>query len=260
MRMAMSVLVIGAAIACGVGGLAPEAGAQTDTTTVDLQRENDQLRQRVARLEAQLRESQKRIRVLEAQLASATDQGADGENTRGGGQNNTSEEAFAELPGDPMSCPAAIRSALVQSYHEQSFVGDSYDTRAEKTRYTREVQQWAKRMRRDISGPIDWTIRLLEVQEENSRTITLRFEVLDPVSGHAYGPATTASVARRMVFELVDAPAKSLWRITGKANAEPRMNPDRETSSEFDTTPLIGVFAEDGYEMYVKGVSEAAGP
>ena len=250
-------LIIGSGVLLGMQAGGPVARAQDETPAVDLQRENDQLRQRIARLEAQLREANRRIKALEAQLA---DQSGGGGSAGGGGSEPEDEGGFADLPGDPLACPTGIREALIESYNEQAFAGESFDTRATKARYVRAVQNWARRVERQIGGDIEWLIRLDAVQEENSRSIRLRFEVLDPVSRKPYGPATEAVVARRTALDMLDAPSGTVWRITGSVSAKPQVNPDRESSQPDEMPALIGPFAEDGYELFIKEASEQPAP
>ncbi len=263
MRLDLSGLVrvglVGLVLCVGTTGVCQTAIAQTDTTAVDLQRENDQLRQRIARLEAQLREAKKRIKVLEAQLKSGSGEDKD-DKPGGGGSDSDGEAGFAQTPTDPLACPTSMRAALIANYDEQVFTNLPYENRADKVRYIRGVQQWVRKMGREFSGEVEWTVRLLEVQEDDSRTVTLRFEVLDPTSGLAYGAPTTASVAKRMVTELIGAPAKSIWLLSGKVNADPQVNPDRAESDAFDVPALIGAFVEDGYELFVKKVRETTLP
>jgi len=204
----------------------------------------------------QLDSAQNRIRELNAendrlrrQLSEAT-QGAPG-----GG---TAPTGAAPVPEEPLSSPEALMRALVKSY-ERNLTGKPRDTRHELSRYHGEVRDWVRDASREIRGPFSWTIVVESVGTPSaaSSAADVTFTVVGP-DGKGLGPAVTAPFPVRFAKPLSQATPQSQWKVVGTGGARPSFNDKRAEPGTPDEPPLVGPFAEFGFDLQIRSVDPAA--
>lgn len=204
----------------------------------------------------QLDSAQNRIRELNAendrlrrQLSEAT-QGAPGTSAPPAGA--------APVPEEPLSSPEALMRALVKSY-ERNLTGKPRDTRHELSRYHGEVRDWVRDVAREIRGPFAWNIVVQSVATPSaaSSAADVTFTVVGP-DGKGLGAPVTTSFPVRFAKQLAQAAPQSMWKVVGTGGARPNFNEKRAEPGATNDPPLIGPFAEFGFDLQIRSVDPAA--
>lgn len=231
--------------------LAPATSAQTEQSNADLRRENDQLKNRIARLEAQLAQAEAMIDRLEKQLAEAR-----GETGEGGaeGEGEAEERGANPVPSDPMACPASLFNALEKSFNSE--FADVSDT--ESRSFLRRVAAWAKRAEREYRGDVEWLIDVKSVEEESTRFHRVTYQVIDPISGEPIGEGSTTTMPSRYAEEFTENPDVQRWRVEGFFFASPEIDPDRPNVDSVGERPMIGPYAIFDYQLTVRDLEPAS--
>jgi hypothetical protein len=222
--------------------LAAPAAAQSQR---DLRIENEQLQAQVADLQvrlqariAEIEELHQRIARLEQQLAAAG---------RGSMRPRPPEQVTID-ESDPRSSPRALLRALGESYVAalgEMEMGDDEDGR-ERRAYMRMLERWVARVNREMTAPVQWHVRLLEVSG-SPRRLAVRMTAVDPVTDVELGDPFEALVPRalaRRVDSLLADDGDAVLLLRGVLRPAVAVNPRRRTSGPFDSPRLVGPFAE----------------
>jgi hypothetical protein len=246
--------------------LARAASAQQPAVSdSDLRRENDQLKQRVAQLETQLAEAQRRAQTMQTEIERLRKLIASG----GGGGKSASPttpdapegeaEAFEPAPEEPLASPASMFNTLVKDY-EKDLTPLPRESRQDQQRYLAEARKWAAKAIREIKGKVDWTISNVSVTGEPRGERDVSFQVVNPANGKPYGPVVTAKMRGDLAQKLANQPPESQWKITGMANAAPKVVPERDKPGAFDKPQsFIGPYVEFAFELNTLTVTAVGG-
>lgn len=245
-------------------GAAPPPAPPAPVSDADLRRENDQLKQRVSQLETQLAESQRRVKTLQDEIDRLRKAIA-GSKEQGGGPGGGAAPApaptddYEPAPEAPLASPASMFAALVKDY-EKELGALPRESRAEQQKFLAEARKWTAKAARDIRGKVEWTISRVSVVGEPRGEREVTFEVVNPSNGKPYGPPVTVKMRGELAQKLANQPPESQWKITGMANAAPRVNAERGKPGAFDKPQsLIGPFVEFGLELNTLTVTAATG-
>ncbi len=272
-----------AAVACvsltGLPGGPSLAIAQPEQASpADLRRENDQLRERVAAMQAQLAERNRRIKQLEDEVKALKEQAkaAPGSPATAPGQaparpvppanvptpkptappGPAPTGPTAPLPEDARASPEAMFAVLSKDY-DKAMESMALETDDDRKRFIREASKWARGVERQHRGMVEWIIEVVSATDSGGRT-TVEYRVIDPVSRLPYGTlAHTMVLPSRTGKPLADRQDQKFWKLTGTFGAKPTINADRESSGFFDVPKLIGPFAEFGYDLTVTTITPA---
>lgn len=256
-------------------GAAGVARAQSGQSLNDLRRENDQLRERIAQLEAQLEterqahetKTSELTEAFRAQMArmgeevqrllkeNAALRSGESPDATSGPASSAPEEP---LPEDPFACPDSMLAALVASYAEE-FGDDTPRTDSERQQRTREVRLWARKMSTSYRRTVEWEIEVLAVEavkDSNGRDMVLEFQVLNPDTGGAWGDTVRAEMSARYLRRVADKPETTHWNLRALFAVEPNLNPERTEEGLLNTPPFIGPFAEFVWELKPQSIVE----
>lgn len=273
MKTVLTALVLAAACC---GPLTATLRAQESPPSVsELRRENEQLRQRIDELEAQLTKSQESInqlleqvrelnarvaelqRLLEQRPASPSDSaGADS-----GAETEATTPTLAELPeSKPFVAPEGLLAFVRKSYAE-NFGGVSvpFESSEVRGRYLRDLEGWANSLRRTQRGQIEWLIEVRNVVSSESPMV-VEYRVLDRATRLPYSERLFAmQVPSRFERRLREAESQT-WLLRGVAGIDVMINRERESMGFFDVTPFIGPYVEFGFNLNVNALLAAPAP
>lgn len=150
--------------------------------------------------------------------------------------------------------------ALVKSY-ERKMTGKPRDTRHELSRYYGEVRDWTRDATREIRGPFSWNIVVQSVgtPAASSSAVDVTFTVVGP-DGKGLGPPVTTSFPVRFAKQLSQAAPQSTWKVVGTGGARPTFNDKRAEPGTPNEPPLIGPFAEFGFDLQIRSVDPVSAP
>lgn len=243
-----------------LAALAAAAVAQPEKSPADLRTEIDILRQRIAQLEAQLTEAQRRAeslyeenQSLKKQLAERPTKGPEGEDAADQPLEIPIDRPLElePLPEDWRSSPDALLAALTKS-HDALLGEEPRQTRAQQQRYLSILSKWLRDAERDYRADVRWAVRITRVLERPTGEGDVLMQVVNPETGHAWGEPFTVTVKRVHREYLSANPSSHYWAIDGTLVAEPALNRERETPGFFLHPLLIGPFAEFEYSMIVR--------
>lgn len=236
------------------------AVAQPEKSPADLRTEIDILRQRIAQLEAQLTEAQRRAESLHEENESLKKRLAERPTTGAEGEDAADEPLEVPidrplesepLPEDWRASPDALLAALIKS-HDALLSEEPRGTRAQQQRYLSILNKWLRDAERDFRADVRWAVRITRVLERPTGEGDVLMQVVNPETGHAWGEPFTLTVKRVHREYLSANPSSHYWAIDGTLTAEPVLNRDRETPGFFLHPLLIGPFAEFEYSMMVR--------
>lgn len=234
------------------------ASAQADQSNNDLRRENDQLKERIAGLEAQIEQLRKRVQSLDEEnrrlRQAIAEQGRQTTSTPGGSQPTTPTTTAPSAPKDPLASPESLFNALLSSFQASQLASMPYESRTERTAYTREATRWARGTEREYRGPVTWTIEITEVSPVRGRDTDVTFFVLNAQTGERIGDAVTSAFPARFAQELRP---DSRMRIEGVFGSRPNVNPERLERGTFDNPRFIAPMIEFGFDLAVRRVEAA---
>lgn len=133
----------------------------------------------------------------------------------------------------------------------------SRDSRTEQMRYQREVATWTRTVQRELRGPVDWTITLLEPRAAADRPGRLVFQVIDPATGKPISEPALALLPSRWTRDIAAASVGDKWKVTATFSATPSFNAQRENAASPDEPRLIGPYAEFGFDLAITKLEPA---
>lgn len=251
--------------------LAPLALAQDTGTVADLRRENDQLRERVAQLEATLvtllEQNQVLVdetRALREAVVALRDQVESEDETdttvpSPGAIVPTDTLQLAEAPNDPMASPALLLEALRRDHEDRFLDIDISEDEGDK-RYRAELRRWFRAIERDFTQRVAWELQVESIErlEQERRTglqARILFRVVDPESGLPFDREPSSLVVEGRVAERVlQFPDTDRWTLTGVCAATPVLNLERTERGMIDTPPFIGPYVEFAFNFRVNAL------
>ena len=241
--------------------------AQLEAANDQLQRDLPPLRRRTAQLEAQLARVQAeaaRLRdendALERQLREhGLVPAVPGSDSTGADSPTPPSSETAELPSDPMACPASLLVALTRDYDDR-FADRSLDPRA-RAEYVRDVRRWTLDVKREFRNRVTWTVEIDPSSVPGDDNLPVRLRVVDPDSRRPYHTDTVSiDLGSRNTRRIMTDPDRRYWALDALFFADPGVNPDRESAGSLDYPPFIGPFAEFGYGLSVRSLTPAKAP
>ncbi len=227
-------------------------GASMAQSDRDLREENQRLQTRVNDMQRELDAAQASIAELQRQiriLALRLGQVAGSSSSTGP---STPPERVTIDESVPNASPRALFNAISESYREATRdieIGDYDDLAGNRQRatYLRAVDNWAKRVQREMRSSVVWHIRLMPLAEQGGDQPGLRVLAVDPethvVLGEPFFIRLNSSV-RRKLSQLEQRGAIDLLVLKGILVPQISVNPDRVDPGTFDNPRLIGPFAE----------------
>lgn len=222
----------------------------------DLEKENAELREKVAKLEKDLELAVERIKLLNNELAKLRKQSGQKGGRPGDKSGGTPTDGGATA-GGPKSSPGAVLAALKESYQEKLGALPT-DSRADQIRFQREAASWTGEAEKEHSGDAEWHIRLTELPNMTSRGTTIKFDLLDAPGGSVVEQGLELTVNTRLGRSMSLDQDQKEWTLTGPMRVQPRVNmrrPDELSSSPGDP-PLIGPYVEFRYDFNVTDVKK----
>lgn len=242
----------------------PTLFAQADETVADLRRENDQLRERVAQLEATLatqielnEELVKELRELRTlvlelrQQMDLTREAVDAQNDQQPPAPAIEVPRLADDPSDPMASPGLLLNALRRD-HQDRFLDPEIEDPEARKRYIAELRRWFRAVERDFAKRVEWQIQPVSVERLDRDRLRMIFRVVDPESGLPYDTQPASMIVDgRDASRVLANPDATRWRFLGVFGAAPRLNTEREEMGLVDTPPFVGVYVEYAYTIKV---------
>ena len=234
----------------------------------DLRRENDQLRERVAQLEAQIESQAQELDTKDKQVEAyrmvieRMKERIETLEAGGGGDTpatSTPATPSEPLPEDPYACPDSMLVELQRVYAE-AMQGRSWSNNQERDRYIRDVSRWARQTGARYRRTVEWSIEVLdvtEISESNGRMMELQFNVLNPDTGAALGEPVTVEMSSRYLRRVMDDRDQTRWSLRALFAAEPIINNQRDEEGILNTPPFIGPFAEFDFELKPQSIVPA---
>ncbi len=248
--------------------LALPAWAQDDQSLQTLRRENDDLRQRIAQLEAQLAEAKRsaaeceqqnaalteRVKALEAAATPAPDAPAPPD------ESPAAKPRTAELPpDDPFVAPEALVREL-QARYAAAFGAIPMDTQAQRDRASRDVRRWVRDVQRELRGDVEWLVRIERPNVDERGRDRWDIVVIDPSSGLPYDTQPVPIADPRFVRAINEDKTQKYWRVVGSVRAEPVFNESRWEAGLFDRPRFIGVMVDFGMSPSFRVIEPAQDP
>jgi hypothetical protein len=235
MRRSIAILALAAGLSTAAPLLAQPADAQRLAT------ENTRLRDQVAELEAKLQAALTELDVLRQRLSAAEDRLSNLEPPR--------PPQYAETGADPFSSPTALFRELVRLY-ERELAPMGRETTADQRAFSEAVDRWVAEAPRRIRAEREWLVRIESVQREASapRRFSGLISVIDPATGHAYGPARRMPLPPRFA-QRVSESDQDLWVAKVTVLAAPARNPQRDVAGVFNEPWFIGPQVEFGFDL-----------
>lgn len=198
------------------------------------------LRAELLQTREELRTAQALIETLRAEVARlsmALREAADG----------PALEAIADLPADPLACPASLTAELARRYARDLA---HLPNASPRDGFERAATDWCEQMHHEIQGRRDWLVSLTDMTPvPGSRDLAAVMRVYDEVVLLPYGEPERVVVPARFVTRLRAEPAARLWAATLEVSAEPVYNPTRDARGPFNEPPFVGPFVESGYHL-----------
>jgi len=238
--------ILPAAIACALAAtLGPAcAPAHASATTQaqdsrggqngrdDSQPTRDELRQRIAELEAERD-------LLRRRLAQAVEMlrnlGADPPPT------------LAPEPVDPLASPANALHALRRRATIE-LANLPRRTEEDRQRYERLARQWIEKATEGLTGERQWLVRTLGVTMPTSGAAgaraLVRLQPVDAATGLPLALPMEAALRPRDARRMADEDAPDAWLATVRLRPQLRYNPDRADPGPFDYPPLLAPHVE----------------
>ncbi len=218
------------AAAAGLTLLTPLAGAQpVDELQDELARTRDELRAAeslIVTLREEIARLQSELRALRGEEPA---------------------EAMAEIPADPLACPASMAAELTRRYERdlghlpKAGPGSGFEGAA---------MGWCERMASEIRGRREWLVSIDELrQEPGARDSTARIRVFDELSLLPLGGFEVVEVPARMAARIKAEPETALWLLSAEVSADPMYNPSRAERGAFDAPPFVGPHVESGFRL-----------
>lgn len=236
------------AVACalGIAGATAGAAAQSDN---DLRRENQRLQTLVDDLELELAAARKTIADLQQRLANLSGAGG-GAATSPDAPTVPEEVSVDESVHD--ASPRALFKALQDSYVNQMqglSLGDPHGApaaRRERLAYVRAVEQWAKRVNRELKSQIDWRVRIAGASERQGGQFGVMVVAVDPkteaVLGDPFPVIMSKSIAHHLTV-LQDRGQLEDLLLRGVMTPQVWVDATRTEPGPFDNPRIIGPFA-----------------
>lgn len=219
----------------------------------DLEKENQELREKVAKLEKDLALATERIKLLSGELDKLRKQsGSSGRRPAKPG-----DEAPSGSGAAPKSSPGAVLAELKASYKEK--LGSlPTDTRADQLRFQREAAAWTGEAEKTHSGDADWHIRLTSAPQMTTRGATLKFDLLDAPDGQVVEQGLELTVNPRLGRSMSLEAEQKDWTLSGNMRVQPRVDMKRadEASGSPGDPPLVGPYVEFRYEFVATDVKK----
>lgn len=156
-----------------------------------------------------------------------------------------------------LASPESMFDALASEY-QVKFGSRGRDSRSEQNKLQADVRAWTREAARGMTGPVDWTIEVVENRATpGARAADVRFRVLGASKDGAASPPATAPIPTRFAKDLA---AGKTYRLRGTVTARPAFNANRTERGASDEPRFIGAYAEFGYELVVASLDEAAKP
>lgn len=223
-----------------------DASAETQALREEngrLKEENEYLKKRVSELTREVSRMRDQLRKSRAGAGDSADEPAPAD---------AAPQASADKP---FESPDAML-ALLRARYQEKFASLPRGNRTELTQYQRQVGQWARSVRQEHSGPVEWTVVLVDPAGATERPSRLKFQVAGP-DGKPASREVVALLPTRWVRDISSAAPGSRWKVSGVFTADPRFNGERETEQPGDATPLVGPFVEFDYELKITGLQAA---
>lgn len=222
----------------------------------DLAKENEELKAKIAKVEAERDGLAKRVTELRGEVDKLRKELA--KVTRGGGGTGSAPSAGGAgggAGGDPMASPDALFAALKKEYDEK-FGSMPRQSRPDLMRYQREVAVWTRAGQRDHRGAVEWTIRVVDPARANEKPGVLAFVVVDPVSKAPISGEATVLLPSRWVKEIATVGKDEVLNISATMSAKPIYNAQREEVGATDAPRFIGPFAEFGFDLAITKIAK----
>ncbi|MBX3355043.1 MAG: hypothetical protein KF724_05025 [Phycisphaeraceae bacterium] len=263
-----SKLVISATLALGcLGGLtSPSAAAplapQSDS---ELRLENERLRQRVQKLEADLAVALAKIRELEEAAAEP----------RPGrvppppdATSPTPPAPPGDAPGPASSAPSsptnpldssqsildAIRARFAADFAGKQAPQEGGSDELLSRRWFSDVERWMNGVNRELRRPITWNVRVIST-EQSGRSIRMEVICVDPSTGTDVGRPFFIQLQQPQTgpYDLAvrTGTAGGDFTLRGVFIPQVTLNPTRYEAGTFDNPPFIGTFVEYGFRITV---------
>lgn len=239
------------------------AAASAPAIAQDLAQENEALKADVAKLTAQrddlikrVSELNREVQRLRVELAKFQKGTAPGGAPAAPGSAPSADPAIPAPSADnPLASPDAMLAFLRKEY-EGKFGALPRENRAQESRFQREVGPWVRTAPREHRGAIEWTIRITEPDAASDRPNRLVFQVLG-ADGTPISQVHSAMLPGRWIRDVAGASAGDVWKIKGTLIPEPEFNPDRAENLPGEEPPLIGPYAEFGFNLMITSLAPA---
>jgi hypothetical protein len=249
-----------ALLAAGLAAAPARAQAQGD-----LRRENQSLRAQLDELQKELAAARKEIADLRAENDRLRAQLAE----RGPGAGPTT---LPPLEPGPVSIdetnmrasPRALFNHVVLSYQKEMRglpTGDE-PSHPDRGNYLRALDQWVRRTKRELHGPVEWRVRVLDDLAILGEGFQLKLEAIDPETGTVLGDPFLTMVSKALATRMdrMGTPIVKGGVFVVKGTAVPRIevNPTRESAGPFDNPRFIGPFAEYSITVVAEALIDPA--
>ncbi|MEM1423775.1 MAG: hypothetical protein AAGH64_07205 [Planctomycetota bacterium] len=255
----------------------PHALAHADETVADLRRENDQLRERIAQLEAMMETVIDRNNELEAEtddlrdrLLELTRRVQDTSDAVAQQRTRTDDSLrpieieppeLAPATDDPMASPGQLLAALARD-HDGRYPELTLATPEDRERYTEDLRKWERSVERDFNARVDWLIDVVDdypvLDEEGEPTDarTIVFYVIDRESNLPFDadPSTLTVASRAAIRTLTNDEGVARFRVNGVLTATPIINTARPERGMIDSPPYIAPYVEFAYAFRVNAL------
>ncbi len=235
----------------GVAALALTPGV---VRAQDLAKENEELKAKIAEVEAQRDGLAKRVSELNGEVTKLRTELAKVKKGGGGSSGGPGGGVVGGVGGgsggDATASPDGLFGALKKEY-EEKFGSMARQTRPDLMKYQREVAGWTRAAQREHRGPVEWTIRVVDPARANERPGVLVFVVVDPVSKAAISGEATALLPSRWVKDVATVGKDEALKVSAILSAQPIYNAQREEAGATDAPRFIGPYAEFGFELAI---------
>lgn len=156
----------------------------------------------------------------------------------------------------PNASPRALRKGLEAAYAK--FAADGPDAESESSAFFRDATRWVKRINRDFTAPIEWTVRIKDARQ-NRGAFVLTVQAIDPVHETTFGDPFTVKLPAARVRRLMALEDRGeLDRVFLKGVIYPELAVDRRrsgTSNAFGQEPLIGPYVVFRYRVDAQSIA-----
>ena len=225
---------------------APVASAQS---AADLERENAELRQRVSELEKELETAQKNITLLQNEVRRLRSG-----RPSSGSPTSTPSKSDPSTSSDQFSSPDAFAQAIRASYAKSFDEIDASNPRERASRL-RALRGWSNDTKRSFSGKINWTVTLDTSEGDGINRQSATFRTANG-SGQPTGDPFELRLNSRLLRDLRDAPAGTLWALEGELTPRITTSPNRTTADDAGDDIFVGAFAELSLDIKVDSLTQ----